>query len=168
MILFPIPWNNWIIKNCWFGVGIVHHRTIDSDNIYQASRIAMKRAFMALMAATPNKALLGAILTDAMPLNFAGTSYQHTPVRSYPKGEDWSCSIAAASIVAKITRDHLMAQLDTVFPGYQLNVHKGYSTKIHQHAILKENRSIIHRMSFLRKLLSNPQKDDYESQKRLF
>jgi len=158
----------WIIRNCWFGVGIVHHRAIDRYNIYHASKIAMKRALMALFANYSGTKPIQAILIDAMPMDLSGTAYQAIPVHHYPKGEEWSQSIAAASIVAKVTRDRMMERMDLVFPGYKLGMHKGYCTKEHQDAVKEENHSIIHRMTFLNNPHYGPQKDEFDEQSCLF
>lgn len=142
----------WIIKNCYYGIGIVHHRIIDEQNIWQANLIAMQKALVNLMAITPERPV--AILSDAVPLKLSDTAYRDIPVHSFPKGEKYSSSIAAASILAKVTRDAMMEKLDIAFPDYKLGQHKGYSTAIHQAAVRAHGPSIIHRMSFLSKILS--------------
>ena len=141
----------WIIKNCHYGIGIAHHRLIDEHNIWGANLIAMQKALLQLMAIAPERPV--AILTDAVPLKLLDTAYRDIPVHSFPKGEKYSSSIAAASILAKVTRDAMMEKLDTVFPGYKLAQHKGYSTAIHQTAVRSMGPSIIHRMSFLKNIL---------------
>lgn len=142
----------WIEKHAWYGVGTVHHRIIDSHNIWQATLISMKRALVNLLAVCPLKPT--AILVDAMPLNLFDTNFKDIPVHHFPKGERLSSSIAAASIVAKVNRDRLMSKIDPFIPGYFLGQHKGYSTKKHMSAVKELNHSIIHRMSFLEKLLN--------------
>lgn len=146
---------DWIIKNSWYSYGIVHHRMIDQHNIWQATLIAMKIALINLLAITPHKPQ--AILVDAMPLKLADTNFRDIPVHHFDKGEKYSSSIAAASILAKVKRDAMMANLASALPGYLFEQHKGYSTAIHQKAILELERSIIHRQNFLKKLLSNPE-----------
>ncbi|MDP3889380.1 MAG: ribonuclease HII [bacterium] len=140
----------WIIKNCFFGVGMVHNRIIDQHNIWQATLIAMKKALVNLLAICPTRP--SKILVDAMPLEILDTNYKDIPIEHFPKGEQKSSSIAAASIVAKVTRDRLVTKLDNLFPGYHLAQHKGYATKKHQEALLNHGHSIIHRISFLEKL----------------
>lgn len=140
----------WIVKNSWFSYGIVHHRIIDQHNIWQATLIAMKRAVINLLAISPHKPQ--AILIDAMPLTLQGTSFDSIPVHHFNKGESLSSSIAAASILAKVKRDGMMTAMGPILPGYLLEQHKGYSTAIHQKAVLELQRSIIHRQSFLKKL----------------
>lgn len=137
----------WILKHCWYGYGMVHNRLIDERNIWQATLIAMKRALVQLMATSPHTPQ--AILVDAMPLNILDTSYRDIPVYYFPKGEHFSTSIAAASIIAKVKRDAIMQTLDPLFPVYSLGQHKGYGTKLHRHALQERNHSIIHRQTFL-------------------
>lgn len=147
----------WIIKNCQCGVGIVSHSEIDQHNIWNATLISMKKAVLNLLAVAPQRP--SAIVIDAMPLKLTDTEYKNIPIFHFYKGEGKSSSIAAASILAKVTRDRLMGKLEAVFPGYGLAKHKGYSTKAHKAAVLVEGRSIIHRVSFLGKTL-NMEKND--------
>jgi len=136
----------WITKNCSYGFGIVHNRIIDTHNIWQATMIAMKKALMQVMATSNHRP--GAILIDAMPLDLSYTNCKDIPVYHFPKGEQLSSSIAAASIIAKVKRDAIMDKLDSLFPGYYFEDHKGYGTKKHQQAIATLSNSIIHRTSF--------------------
>ncbi len=137
----------WLMKNSWHGVGIVHHRIIDKYNIWNATLLAMKRALLHAISSCPAQPEI--ILVDAMPLELSDTSYLGIPVRHFYKGESKSSSIAAASIIAKVTRDAMMTRLDRVFPGYHLAQHKGYSTQLHQTAIREQKPTIIHRTHFL-------------------
>ncbi len=146
----------WITTRCAYQIGIVHHRIIDTHNIWQATLLAMKKALVNLLSRTPERP--GAILVDAMPLKLEDTSYHDIPVYYFIKGEDRSSSIAAASIVAKVTRDALMKKYALLFPGYHLEQHKGYATPLHQEALAKEGHLIIHRTSFLSAF--NQEKDD--------
>ena len=141
----------WILKNSWNSYGIVHHRIIDEHNIWQATLMAMKMAVINLLAISPHKPQ--AILVDAMPLTLLDTNFATIPVHHFNKGESLSSSIAAASILAKVKRDAMMATLDPLLPGYSLGQHKGYSTATHQKAVLDLDRSIIHRQTFLKKLI---------------
>lgn len=140
----------WIKKHGKYAIGIVHNRIIDQNNIWRATLIAMKKALVNLLALYPQAP--AAILIDAMPLNVADTAFANIPVHHFPFGESKSSSIAAASIIAKVTRDELMNRFDTVFPGYTLNEHKGYSTPKHKAAIKEQSHTIIHRISFLKNL----------------
>ncbi len=133
----------WLMENSISAVGIVHHRAIDRYNIYQATLHAMKRALMQLLSTAP--ALPALIVVDAMPLQ---STTPEIPIICFPFGERQSTSIAAASIIAKVTRDRMMGRLDTVFPQYALSSNKGYGTKAHKEGLMQEGSCIIHRMSF--------------------
>jgi ribonuclease HII len=147
---------SWIIKNGWYGIGCVDHRTIDRYNIWQATLIAMRRALLHLLVTREVKLLPEAILIDAMPLNLADTSYSSIPVHYFPKGESLSVSIAAASVVAKVTRDRLMQEAYApLFPGYGLAQHKGYATPVHRDAVSLHGQSFIHRASFCKNIDSD-------------
>ena len=107
-----------------FGVGIVDADTIDEINIYEASRKAMIEALHNMNHD------FDFVLTDCMPL--MGTNYPHEAII---KGDAKAQCIAAASIIAKVTRDHIMYELDKKYPNYQIAKHKGYGTKIHLEAL---------------------------------
>lgn len=141
----------WIAKHCKYGVGIVHHRAIDKYNIYHATLMAMKKALVnVLMTSLQQPA---AIMTDAMPLDLKNTAFDDIPVYYFIKGESRSSSIAAASIVAKVIRDAMMKKYDVAIPGYVLSSNKGYGTPVHKKAIRNGQRSIIHRINFVKTLL---------------
>ena len=118
------------------GVGIVSAKEIDDLNIYQASKLAMEKAVQALDM-TPD-----ALLIDAMKIN--------TPIPqvSIIKGDARSVSIAAASIIAKETRDEMMEELNRKYPGYDFHQHMGYGTKAHLEAIRRLGPCPEHRLSF--------------------
>lgn len=141
----------WIQKHCSIGVGVLGNRIIDQQNIRNATLSAMKKAFLHLMVGSPSRPEI--ILIDAMPLSLANTAYSDIPVSHFIQGESRSSSIAAASIVAKVTRDLLMEKMDHVFPGYALAKHKGYSTSEHKAAFKKNGPSIIHRTLFIRNIM---------------
>jgi ribonuclease HII len=141
----------WIKKHCSYGVGIVHHRIIDRYNIYQATLMAMKKALVHVLELSAQRP--SAIVVDAMPLDLSDTHFHDIPVYYFPKGEAKSSSIAAASIVAKVVRDAMMELYDSVIPGYLLLDNKGYGTSAHTAEIRRHHYSIIHRVSFLTKLL---------------
>ena len=122
----------------------MNHRIIDSINIYQATLCAMKRAVMQLLIKTDKRPTF--ILVDAMPVNL---DHLDIPVIHFCYGERQSASIAAASILAKVTRDTLMARVDAIIPGYGFVENKGYGTKVHRDAIEKDGINFIHRLSFL-------------------
>lgn len=143
---------DWITKHCSWSVGIVSHRMIDSINIYQATLYAMKKAYLGLMETLPfPREQLKYVVIDAMPLDL-DEMYGHKDLEFYHfnKGESLSSSIAAASIVAKVTRDNLMSQLiGPHFPAFGFDQHKGYATKQHIAALLEQGPTIIHRSSFI-------------------
>jgi len=151
----------WIKKHCAYGVGIVHHRMVDKCNIYQATLIAMKKALLHVLQILPERPSV--IITDAMPLDLFDTHIHEIPVYYFSKGESKSSSIAAASIVAKVTRDAMMILYDSIIPGYALISNKGYGTVVHKMAVKRYHHSIIHRKSFLTKLL----KDEDENEEQL-
>lgn len=103
-----------------YGIGIVDAKTIDEINIYAASRLAMQKA-IENMKISPDY-----VITDAMPM----PNYKY-PVKSIIKGDAKSITIAAASVLAKVTRDHILYKLDEKYPQYELRKHKGYPTKRH-------------------------------------
>ena len=152
----------WITKYCSFSIGIASNYEIDKYNIWQSTLIAMKRAVVNLL--TIRKERPHAILVDAMPLRLDNTGYEQIPVHSFSKGESLSSSIAAASIIAKVTRDRIMGKLEALFPGYQLRNHKGYGTKIHKNALDKQKHSIMHRVSFLNKTFDKGENEQKQQQ----
>jgi len=140
----------WIVKHCHYGVGIVHHRIIDQRNIYHATLIAMKKALLNVLQTCPSRPI--AVLTDAMPLDLGDTHFHDMDVYYFPKGESKSSSIAAASIVAKVTRDAMMGMYDAAIPGYAWTENKGYRTPVHKRAVKVHQHSIIHRLRYLANL----------------
>ena len=126
-----------IIKKSVFGVGIVDEKTIDRINIYQATKKAM------LMALSKLEIPPEYVIVDGkMKIT------TKCPLKCIIGGDSKSLSIAAASIIAKVTRDKIMAEYDIVYPQYGFARHKGYGTKAHMAAIEKYGPSPIHRMSF--------------------
>ena len=120
-----------------FGIGLADHKEIDQINILQASLLSMKRAVEALRV-TPDYLLVdGKFMVDC-----------NIDQRSVIKGDALSLSIAAASILAKVTRDRIMADCDLQYPEYGFRRHKGYPTKAHKEAILTHGPCPIHRKSF--------------------
>ena len=118
---------DYIIENCVaYGIGKVSPEEIDKINIYEASRKAM----MIAIDEVRNQINLGYVLVDAMPL--PDLDIPHTPII---KGDAKSMSIAAASVIAKVTRDREMYELDEKYPMYGFGKHKGYPTKKHIEAI---------------------------------
>jgi ribonuclease HII len=150
----------WIINHCVYGIGITHHRIIDTVNIRQATFISMKKAALNALILSPYRP--SAIVVDAMPLSLANTSFADIPVHHFNFGESKSISIAAASIVAKVTRDAMMDLFDPLFPGYGLLRNKGYGTAFHQEGLSSQGHSLIHRMSFLKKHIERSLNKNFE------
>ncbi|PAF40223.1 ribonuclease HII [Terribacillus saccharophilus] len=127
-----------IINTCIaYGVGIVTSQRIDEINIYQAAKQAMLEAVDELECQPDH------VLVDAMPLSELTCTYE-----SLIKGDQRSVSIAAASIIAKVTRDRMMKEADTAYPGYGFKDHMGYGTKQHLEALRKQGITPLHRLSF--------------------
>lgn len=118
------------------GIGIVDEKKIDAVNIYEATKIAMKTAIES------TNVKLEHVLIDAMPLDI------DVPTTSIIKGDAKSISIAAASVIAKVTRDRMMYELDRKYPMYDLKNNKGYGTKKHIEAIKKYGITKYHRITF--------------------
>mgnify|MGYP000643348556 FL=1 len=118
------------------GLGIVSEKVIDEVNIYEATKIAMKEAIKNLNI-TPEH-----VLIDAMKLEL------NIPSTSIIKGDDKSESIAAASIIAKVTRDHMLDEMDKEYPMYDLKNNKGYGTKKHLEALQTYGPCKYHRVSY--------------------
>ena len=120
------------------GIGECSEKEIDKYNIYEATKIAMKRAID-----EANKRIkIEHVLIDAMPLDI------DIPTTSIIKGDAKSISIAAASVIAKVTRDRMMYDLDKKYHMYDLAHNKGYPTKKHIEAINKYGITKYHRLSF--------------------
>ncbi len=131
----------------WWGVGICDNYLIDSCNIRVATILAMRQAVANLLAVchkSPTK-----ILVDAMPLQQYFSP--EIEVISAPKGEDWSYSIAAASIIAKVQRDQLLGFYQEIFQKSGLGQHKGYGTESHYQYLSSIGQTIVHRKTFLQK-----------------
>lgn len=120
------------------GIGIVDNKKIDDINIYEATKIAMKEAIKQV----ENQINLQHILIDAMKLDL------DIPSTSIIKGDSKSISIAAASVIAKVTRDKMMYELDKIYPIYDLKNNKGYGTKKHMEAIKTYGITKYHRVTF--------------------
>ena len=118
------------------GVGIIDEKKIDEVNIYEATKLAMTEAFNK-MDIKPEH-----VLIDAMPLSLS------VPTTSIIKGDAKSLTIAAASVIAKVTRDHMMDELHEKYPYYNFKKNKGYPTKEHVEAINKYGIIKEHRKSY--------------------
>lgn len=132
-----------IIENALaFGIAFASETEIDQINILNATFLAMKRAVDALKM-KPDLALIDGSSSPKLD----------SLTKTIIKGDSLSASIAAASILAKVTRDRFMTNLSYEYPQYGFEKHKGYGTKIHVEAIKKYGPSTIHRKSFLKKIL---------------
>lgn len=138
--LFPL------IKECAvaYGIGFADHTEIDEINILQATFLAMERAIKALNI-KPDLALIDGNREKDFGI----------PVKTVIHGDSLSASIAAASILAKVTRDDWMLEMAEKYPQYGFEVHKGYGTKAHYEALKNYGPCPIHRMTFLKKLYGN-------------
>lgn len=119
------------------GIGMASHQEIDQINILQASLLSMKRAVQNL-ALDPDYLFIDGKFTIDMEL----------PQQAIVKGDSKSISIAAASIIAKVTRDRFMADLHKTYPQYNFIQHKGYPTKAHKQAIIEYGPCPVHRKTF--------------------
>jgi ribonuclease HII len=120
-----------------YGVGVVHHDIIDSINILQATFKAMHEAVRQL-----------SIVPSIQLIDGNRFLYNGIPFKTIIDGDALSFSIAAASIIAKVTRDRMMVDYDAQFPGYGFAQHKGYATLQHREAIRQLGLCDIHRRSF--------------------
>lgn len=123
-----------------YGIGLASQEEIDEINILQATFLAMERALSQLNV-RPDM-----VLIDGNREREFGV-----PVQTIIKGDSLSANIAAASILAKVTRDNLMMELALQYPQYGFEIHKGYGTKAHYEALRQYGASPIHRRSFLKK-----------------
>ena len=119
-----------------YGIGIVDNKKIDEINIYEASRLAMMIALDNLEV-KPDY-----IITDAMPLP------KYSNSMAIIKGDAKSASIAASSVLAKVTRDHIMNEIDSIYPMYNFKKHKGYPTKEHLANLEKYGILDIYRLTY--------------------
>lgn len=136
-----------------YGIGIVEEKRIDEINILQADYEAMRIALQQTSAMLQAKGLAdapGLLLNDAVTI--PGVDI---PQESIIKGDAKSVSIAAASILAKVTRDHLMEEYDALYPEYGFARNKGYGTKEHIEALKRLGPCQIHRRSFIGHFVSN-------------
>ena len=125
------------------GVGIVDEKTIDEINILEATKLAMKQAVQNL-GVLPEILLIDALTLKDLPI----------PQEGIIKGDAKSVSIAAASIIAKETRDAMLMELDQQYPEYGFASHKGYGTPQHIQAIKEYGPLPVHRRSFIKNFIS--------------
>lgn len=137
-LLFPVIQENALA----FGIGFADEKEIDEINILQATFLAMRRAFDAMQRRC-DYVLADGNRMPPMPV----------PGETVVKGDAKSPSIAAASILAKVSRDRVMLEYAKQYPEYQFEKHKGYGTKAHVEALRAFGPSPIHRRTFLKKIL---------------
>ena len=123
-----------------YGIAFADHHEVDEINILQATYLAMERAINQLNV-KPELALIDGNRAKGFGI----------PVQTVVHGDSLSASIAAASVLAKVTRDNFMLEMAEAYPGYDFEIHKGYGTKAHYAALTKLGPSAIHRMTFLKK-----------------
>ena len=125
-----------------YSIVMVDEKVIDEINILQATLLAMRRAVETLEI-KPDAALIDGNQKPGLGIE----------ERTVVKGDAKSMSIAAASILAKVSRDRFMLELDEKYPQYQFAKHKGYGTKLHYECIEQFGISPVHRLTFLKKIL---------------
>ena len=123
-----------------YGIGLASEAEIDEINILQATFLAMGRA-LSQLSIRPEIALIDGNRETDFGL----------PVKTVVKGDSLSANIAAASVLAKVTRDNIMVELAKQYPAYGFEIHKGYGTKAHYEALRTYGPCPIHRKSFLKK-----------------
>ena len=134
-----------IIEECVaYSIGTASEKEIDEINILQATYLAMKRAVDGLEI-KPDYVLVDGNRMPPLDID----------AETIVKGDGKSASIAAASIIAKVSRDRYMLELAKKYPQYEFEKHKGYGTKLHYEKIAEHGISDIHRKSFLKKVLGN-------------
>lgn len=131
-----------IIKNCLsYGVSVIDNQVIDEINILNATKRGMLEAYSSI------KVKPDVLLVDAVKLEVDIAS------EAIIYGDELSFNIAAASIIAKVTRDRIMEDLDKLFPGYLFAKHKGYATREHISILREKGPTAIHRRSFIKNLM---------------
>lgn len=128
-----------------YGIAFANEQEIDEINILQATFLAMRRAVEQL-AIKPDLALVDG---NREP------DFGAIPVKTIIKGDSLSASIAAASILAKVTRDRYMEEQDIIYPQYGFALHKGYGTQAHYAALREFGACPLHRRTFLKKFYGN-------------
>ncbi len=130
-------------------IGLCDHVTIDRINILEASFLAMKKAIQILQKQIPSEQFIALIDGDKVMPSYSGVQ------RAVPQGDQNVMSIAAASIIAKVTRDAMMVALHQQYPQYGFDKHKGYGTRQHMEALRRYGPTPLHRKSFkpVRKIL---------------
>lgn len=129
-----------------YGIGQVDNERIDEINILEATKLAMARAIIDCdYVLTKGGGHIEHLLIDGM--NIVGVEISQTPII---KGDSTCLSVAAASIVAKVTRDLMMGEFHRIYPSYGFDQNKGYGTKLHYEGLVQSGPCEIHRKSFLK------------------
>ena len=110
--------------------------------------------------------MLNSTYSIGMPLTLQNTPYENIPIESWTQGESKSASIAAASIIAKVTRDNIMKIMHNTFPSYGLNQHKGYGTPAHIKNLKINKACVVHRTTFIKNFKGH--EDENTGQQNLF
>ena len=144
-----------VVNKCFYSSVFVDAKTIDTKNIFNATHYAMKKAYIQIIETTPfSHKKIRYLISDAMKIKLRQPYKHESLIQAYPaKAESLSITVAAASIIAKITRDRSVEKLSKQFPYLQLEKHKGYGTKAHIEAIKQYGASIMHRKTFVPKTL---------------
>lgn len=143
----------WLINHCTYSTAIGSNMLIDQHNIYKTTQMMMKQALLNICTKQSTQPSL--ILIDAMPLTLQATPFDQISIMSFTQGESKSASIAAASIIAKVTRDAIITRMAQTFPNYGFEKHKGYGTQLHQQNLKTFKPSILHRQTFLKNFLTD-------------
>lgn len=135
-------------KSIAIGIGEIDCKIVDEINIKNATKMAMLQAISNLKTKDGQDIVPDYLLIDAEKLNTT------IPQSNIIQGDAKCHGIASASIIAKVTRDRMMDELDKLYPEYNFKKNKGYGTKAHTDALLKNGTTSIHRLSFLKKILN--------------
>ena len=159
----------WIKKNCFFSYVIIDPKTIDSKNIFVATQEGMKKVFLQMLEIIPfQKNNITRLVTDAVPIKIPkNCTHGNLEIINPTHAESKYLSVAAASVIAKEVRDNLMIKLAHIFPNFHTKDHKGYGTKKHFCAIQKNGISIIHRKTFVSKIIKPFSKSDAQQQQTI-
>lgn len=155
----------WLRDNAWFQSAFLSASYVDTHGIYQATLMGMKKAYLGLVSQLPPSYDYGLVLVDAMPLQLPPG---HPQVISLIKGESKSISIAAASIVAKVTRDALMKRIARYIPQYDFHKNKAYGTPVHCAQLIERGPSIIHRSTFIKNIIQGHLHEPIDRQTSLY
>ncbi len=155
----------WIMRYAHVVLAYADHSIIDQKNIYRTTQDLMHRAFTMLMAQQNLTSIsLRYLISDAMPLHpHRSLISKNLEIYHFNHGESISTTIAAASIVAKVTRDRIMSNMTSLFPSFSFDKHKGYGTKDHSSQIQSYGLTIIHRRSFI----TQARKENHDEQQHL-